>query len=82
MKAKPVIQTRHVIYGPEKGTKNREVTRKIRRGVHFIVTKLRQFSFLTNEEINTITIEAELKRRFEEEKDMEYNDKSVQGLPR
>lgn len=60
---KSCIQTHHVIY---KSDKNKEVTRKIRNGVHWALTILRRYNFLTSEEIDTIKIEVELKRRYDE----------------
>ncbi len=61
----PVIQKHHVIYqGDLSAKKQRDVIRKLRSGVHNIVTKIRRYKSLTDEEINTIKIEAELKREF------------------
>lgn len=59
---KPVMQVHHVIYSDEK---NKEVTRRIRKGVHWIISKIRYFKYLTNEEVDTIQLEAELKRRYD-----------------
>ena len=53
--AKPVFQNHHIIYPSEK---NKEVTGKIRRGVHAALTWLRRFNHLTEEEI--LVLEAEL----------------------
>lgn len=53
------------------GSGNKEVTRNIRKGVHWAITILRRYKFLTDEEINTIIIEAELKRKFSKEVDNE-----------
>lgn len=47
------------------------MTRNIRKGVHWAITILRRYKFLTDEEINTIIIEAELKRKFSKEVDNE-----------
>lgn len=58
---KPVFQNHHLIYGDDK---NKEVTRRIRKGCHQIVTLIRRYKHLTDEEINTILIECEMKRRF------------------
>lgn len=80
MKVKPVTQRHHLVYGPGQGSKNREITRRVRRGVHFAITQLRRYSFLTDEEINTIHLEAELRRRFPEEEDMEYGKGSEESL--
>lgn len=55
------IQKHHIIYGDGR---NKEVVRKIRKGVHAAITLIRRFNFLTEEEINTIILECLLKRRF------------------
>jgi len=54
-------QKHHIIY---KSDKNKEVIRKIRKGVHQIITLTRRYNYLTDEEINCILLEVELKRRF------------------
>jgi len=59
----PIFQRHHIIY--KEGKNKHEVTRNIRKGVHQIVTLLRRFNHLTNEEISTLILEAELKRKFE-----------------
>ena len=59
---KPIVQTHHIVYGDDK---NKEVTRKIRKGVHWIVSKIRYFKYLTPEEVETIQLEAELKRKYD-----------------
>lgn len=61
---KVVWQRHHLVYPSDK---NKEVTRKIRRGVHQCVTLLRRFNYLTEEEVDTICLEAKLKRRFKDE---------------
>ena len=66
MKKKPVVQTHHIIYKHEgRGGNRYDVTRKVRKGVHEILSLIQRFAFLTEEEVNTITLEAELKRRYE-----------------
>ena len=65
MKNKKCTQKHHIIY---KDGKNKfEVTRNVRKGIHFALTMIRRYKHLTNEEIETIKIEAELKRRYENE---------------
>jgi len=63
MPKSPVLQTHHLSYEIPK--KQKEITRKIRKGCHSIVTQIRRFKYLTNEEINTIIIETLLKQKFE-----------------
>jgi len=58
---KSVWQLHHLVYGD---TKNKEVTRRIRKGCHRIITLIRRFNFLTDQEINTICLECELKRKY------------------
>lgn len=58
---KVVLNKHHLIYESDK---QKEVIRLIRKGVHEIVSKIRRYNYLTDEEINTIIIEAELKRKF------------------
>lgn len=60
-KTKKVFQRHHLIYGDGK---NKEVVRAIRKGVHFAITMLRRFTYLTDEEISTVKTEVELKRVF------------------
>lgn len=57
-----VFQNHHIIY---KSEKNKEVTRKIRKGVHQALTLLCRHSFLTDEEIDCIMIECALRRQYE-----------------
>jgi hypothetical protein len=61
---KTIYNIHHVIYGDDK---NKEVTRRIRKGCHQIITLIRRYSFLTDQEINTIKLESELKRRYDNE---------------
>ena len=60
-KKKVIYNNHHIIYGDDK---NKEVIRKIRRGCHQIVTLIRRFKCLSNQEIDTIKLEAELKRTY------------------
>lgn len=62
--AKLVYQNHHVIY-ENKDKKQKPVIRKIRKGVHQIVSLIRRYKFLSNQEIDTIKIESELKRRYD-----------------
>ena len=57
-----VYQNHHLVY---KSDKNKEVTRKIRKGVHQALTLLCRNSFLTDEEIDCIMIECYLRRQYE-----------------
>jgi len=66
-KKKVVFQRHHIIYADAEG-KNKEVLRRIRKGVHAAITILRRFNYLTEQEINTIKLECELKRKYEKEK--------------
>jgi len=59
---KPIFQNHHIIYKDDKNKK--EVTRKIRKGCHQIITLIRRYKSLTDEEINTIMLEAEMRRKF------------------
>jgi len=59
----PIFQTHHCVYPSEK---NKEVTRKIRKGVHRIVGWIKRFNYLTEQEIDCIVLEAMLKRKFDE----------------
>ena len=61
----PVFQNHHIIY-ENKEKRQKDITRRIRQGVHRIVSLLRRYNFLTNQEIDTIKTEAELKRKYEE----------------
>lgn len=61
-KAKAIFQQHHVRY---EGSGNKEVVRRIRKGVHYAISILRRFKFLTSEEIDTVKLEAELKRKYE-----------------
>lgn len=62
MKKKKVIyQNHHIVYESDK---NKEVIRRIRKGCHQIITLIRRYKNLTDEEINCILIECELKRGF------------------
>ena len=64
MSKEPVYQRHHVIY---KSDKNKEVTRRVRKGVHQILTLLKRFNYLEEEEINAIILECGLRRRFNNE---------------
>lgn len=57
---KPVYQRHHIIYESDK---NKEVTRRVRKGVHQVLTLLKRFNCLSAEEINAIMIECELRRK-------------------
>lgn len=61
MAKKVVYQNHHIIY---KGDNKREVVRKIRKGCHQIITLVRRYKSLTDEEISTIMLECELRREF------------------
>lgn len=58
---KTVYQKHHIIYGDDK---NKECIRRVRKGVHQIITLIRRYNELTDEEISTIMLECELKRKF------------------
>ncbi len=66
VKKKAVFQKHHIIY-ENKEKRVKEVTRKIRKGVHRIITLLRRYNYLTNQEIDTLKLEAELKRRYKDD---------------
>jgi len=59
---KSILQKHHIQYGDEK---NKEIVRNVRKGVHYAISILRRFTYLTNEEIETVKTEVELKRRFD-----------------
>lgn len=64
---KSVYQKHHIIYG--NNGKNKEVVRNVRKGVHQIVGLMKRYNQLSDEEINCIEIEANLKRKFVERKE-------------
>lgn len=66
-KKKIVFQNHHLIYENKEKRVN-AVTRRIRKGVHQAISLLRRFNFLTDQEVDTIKLEAELKRVYDEEK--------------
>lgn len=57
---KTVIQQHHISYDPE-------VIVPIRKGVHWIVTHIQRYGFLTDQEIYAIHMASEMKRKFEKE---------------
>ena len=61
MAKKVVYQNHHIIY---KDCNKREVVLKIRKGCHQIITLIRRYKSLTDEEISTIMLECELRRGF------------------
>ncbi len=64
-KKRVVFQNHHLIY-ENKEKRVKEVTRRIRKGVHQTISLLRRFTFLTDQEIDTIKLEAELKRKYDD----------------
>ena len=62
-KKKVIFQNHHIIYENEE-KRVRAVTCRIRKGVHMAITILRRFTYLTDQEINTIKLESELKRQY------------------
>lgn len=62
-KKKVVFQNHHVLY-ENKEKRVKPVTRKVRKGVHQAVSLLRRFTYLTSQEIDTIKLECELKRKY------------------
>lgn len=64
-KKKTVWNNHHIIY-ENKEKRVRAVTRRIRKGVHQAVSLLRRFTYLTDQEIDTIKLESELKRKYNE----------------
>ena len=58
------FQNHHVIYENEE-KRVKAVTRRIRKGVHMAITLLRRFTYLTSQEIDTIKLESELKRKYD-----------------
>lgn len=65
MKKKVIFQNHHLIY-ENKDKRVKAVTRRIRKGVHQSISLLRRFTFLTDQEIDTIKLESELKRRYDD----------------
>ena len=61
MTKKTVYQKHHIVYGEGK---NKECVREIRKGCHQIITLIRRYKTLTDQEINTILLECELKRDY------------------
>lgn len=66
MKKKVVFQNHHVLYD-NKERRQKAVVRRIRKGVHQAISLLRRFSYLTDQEVDTIKLESELKRRYDNE---------------
>ena len=65
-KKKVIFNNHHVIY-ENKEKRVKAVTRRIRKGVHMAITLLRRFTYLTSQEIDTIKLESELKRKYSNE---------------
>lgn len=63
MAKKVIFQNHHLLY-ENKEKRVKAVTRRIRKGVHMAITLLRRFTYLTDQEINTIKLESELKRKY------------------
>ncbi len=63
-KKKVIFNNHHIIY-ENKEKRVKAVTRKIRKGVHMAITLLRRFTYLTDQEIDTIKTESELKRKYD-----------------
>lgn len=64
VKRKTIFNNHHIIY-ENKEKRVKPVIRKIRKGVHQTISLLRRFTYLTNQEIDTIKLEAELKRKYD-----------------
>jgi len=64
-KKKIIYQNHHLVY-ENKEKRVKAITRKVRKGVHRAITLLRRYTFLTNQEIDTIKTEVELKRRYDD----------------
>lgn len=62
-KKKVIFNNHHIIY-ENKEKRVKAVTRKIRKGVHQAISLLRRYNFLTNQEIDTIKTECDLKRKY------------------
>ena len=62
-KKKVIFNNHHIIY-ENKEKRVKPVIRRIRKGVHQAISLLRRFSFLTDQEIDTIKLEAGLKRKY------------------
>lgn len=60
---KPVYQNHHIIY-ENKEKRVKAVTRKVRKGVHQAISLLRRFTYLTEQEIDTVKTECDLKRKY------------------
>ena len=63
VKKKVIFQNHHLIY-EDKDKRVKAVTRRIRKGVHQTISLLRRFTYLTDQEIDTIKLESELKRKY------------------
>jgi hypothetical protein len=63
MAKKVIFQNHHLVY-ENKEKRVKPVIRRIRKGVHQTISLLRRFTFLTDQEVDTIKLEAELKRRY------------------
>ena len=65
MAKKVVYQNHHLVY-ENKEERQKAVIRRVRKGVHQTISLLRRFTFLTDQEVDTIKLEAELKRKYDE----------------
>lgn len=73
------LQKHHIIYADKENKRRQnDITRLIRNGIHAIVTKIRRFKFLSDEEVDTIKIEAELRRAYGNDK--EELDRKIQEM--
>lgn len=65
MAKKVVFQNHHIVY-ENKEKRVKPVIRRIRKGVHQTISLLRRFTFLTDQEIDAVRLEAELKRKYDD----------------
>ena len=65
-KRKVVWQSHHCVYA-SKEHKTKDVVRRVRRGVHRAICIIQRFNYLTDQEIDTLKLECELKRKYEDE---------------
>lgn len=67
-----VWQNHHIIYqGGLHASKQKDITRRIRMGIHSAITIIRRFKYLSPEEVDAIKVEAELRRSYNPERDIE-----------
>jgi hypothetical protein len=64
---KPIQQVHHIVYGQnDNPKKQKDITARLRKGVHRIAGLIRHHNYLTDEERWCLHLEIEMKRKWEE----------------